>query len=218
MIRKWPYININFKKNRFFSINHSFLKKHLFFKVFKKNTRFKKYNITLNTFFIRKFLMKKKRCTNLSVYVTMSYFWVKFFLKNKKLVNFLHFKQIYRHLSTYTNSNIFNYKYKSTLVLGIGLYSTNFTIIKPSLVKNITNSLLQNSFYKKFNSLINISYFNSLSTFSKLNSLGYAFKTKIQVNKNKKIITFPNIVTKILLHKNISIKLIHTYIVLLKII
>lgn len=134
MVRKWSYLNsINLDIN---NESNCFFKKIYNLKVFKKTTRFKKYNIGY-TLMVRKQYSKRKHQTswiNLS-YITKS--WVHIFLKSKQFVRFYQNLGLFNIQSYSANLLVFN---KKLTELG------NFNGINSfSCSKNVINSFLQYS-------------------------------------------------------------------------
>ena len=166
MVRKWSYIIPS--KN----LNNSFLTKLITttnkvyktfrFKIFRKNTRFKKYNLTNNTSFVRKYPIYRKRRSNWKFYVVLSSEWVKLMFLSRQLINFVQSKSIF------TNSAHLSYKINFTHnlneLVGLGSYSLSFTKINTQLITNF------NRIGKVYN---NIASSSSLENLNKLNNSGF---------------------------------------------
>lgn len=166
MVRKWSYIIPS--KN----LNNSFLTKLITttnkvyktfrFKIFRKNTRFKKYNLTNNTSFVRKYPIYRKRRSNWKFYVVLSSEWVKLMFLSRQLINFVQSKSIF------TNSAHLSYKINFTHnlneLVGLGSYSLSFTKINTQLITKF------NRIGKVYN---NIASSSSLENLNKLNNSGF---------------------------------------------
>lgn len=166
MVRKWSYIIPS--KN----LNNSFLTKLITttnkvyktfrFKIFRKNTRFKKYNLTNNTSFVRKYPIYRKRRSNWKFYVVLSSEWVKLMFLSRQLINFVQSKSIF------TNSAHLSYKINFTHnlneLVGLGSYSLSFTKINTQLITKF------NRIGKVYN---NIASSSSLENLTKLNNSGF---------------------------------------------
>jgi len=218
MIRKWPYITLN--KINTPSIQNLKIKSLFLLKIFKKNTRFQKHNQQFNTSFTRKLVIIKKRRTNWNKYVFISSFWVKNFITSKKLINSLQYKLIYLLTSTYPNVNMLISRYKHFSLIGVGNYPLNYISTKLSILKlvYILNSTFTSRQYKykhkiKYSKLINISYFNSLTTANKLINMGYFFQKTNDINKNTSVFIY-KILLNIILNKLQSLRFIQTLLTL----
>jgi hypothetical protein len=166
VVRKWSYIIPS--KN----LNNSFLTKLITttnkvyktfrFKIFRKNTRFKKYNLTNNTSFVRKYPIYRKRRSNWKFYVVLSSEWVKLMFLSRQLINFVQSKSIF------TNSAHLSYKINFTHnlneLVGLGSYSLSFTKINTQLITKF------NRIGKVYN---NIASSSSLENLTKLNNSGF---------------------------------------------
>jgi len=166
VVRKWSYIIPS--KN----LNNSFLTKLITttnkvyktfrFKIFRKNTRFKKYNLTNNTSFVRKYPIYRKRRSNWKFYVVLSSEWVKLMFLSRQLINFVQSKSIF------TNSAHLSYKINFTHnlneLVGLGSYSLSFTKINTQLITKF------NRIGKVYN---NIASSSSLENLNKLNNSGF---------------------------------------------
>jgi len=142
MVRKWSYLNnINLDTN---NESNCFFKKIYNLKVFKKTTRFKKYNIDY-TLMVRKQYSKRKHQTswiNLS-YITKS--WVHIFLKSKQFVRFYQNLGLFSIQSYSSNLLVFNKKLTElTNFNGINSFSCSKNVINSFLHYSNTNIFFNN--------------------------------------------------------------------------
>lgn len=142
MIRKWSYLNeINLNpKNE----SICFFKKIYNLKVFKKTTRFKKYNIGY-TFMVRKQYSKRKHQTswiNLS-YITKS--WVHIFLKSKQFIRFYQSLGLFNLQSYSASMLVFTKKLNEINNFnGINSFACSKKILLPFLKFKNSNIFFQN--------------------------------------------------------------------------
>jgi hypothetical protein len=215
MVRKWSYIN----PNKYALVNNLFSSKFKL-KIFRKNTRFKKFNVSY-TKFLRKASILRDRRNGLKPYVIMSARWVKLFLAFKKITNLNQNIKTNSYLISHSHPEMLNLKAISHLhALGICKNPIN------SLKTPIKNSF--NVFFPKNNKITNYSQFNNWRSVKKLNTLGFAFGT-IKLGNNNYFITTMELLTKpnpcfnltsntnsllVLMSNTSSIKSLHTYLVL----
>jgi hypothetical protein len=167
VVRKWSYI-ITFKS---FLSNPIVTFSNFKFKIFRKNTRFKKYNLSV-TSFIRKYPISRKRRFNLKFHVILSSEWVKQLFNLKQLSNSIQSKFVFSNL-VYTPYKV-DFTYNLTNLIGLGKYSLNFTRVNPYLSKVV----LQNKYQ------INFTSSSSLNNLLKLNNLGFLF-SHVSYSNNK---------------------------------
>jgi hypothetical protein len=179
VIRKWSYIN-----NFFFQKSNLPLFNRFLLKIFRKNTRFKGYNQGI-TFFVRKLVVLQKRRSGWKLYSILTSSWVSFFLQNKKLVNFLQTKILYKYTVLYPYPRMLCPKLVSIGSIGSGLYSLNVSF----LYKNLNTFFQLNNTYSHFFSknaprqatikvkkyLTYTTSFNHLKNTHKLSKLGFTF-------------------------------------------
>lgn len=147
MIRKWSYINQNKLENLTTNQNYSLTKtisrtnsiiSKFKFKIFKKNTKFKNYNLKY-TKFIRKNLSLRKRRLSWKPYFLISSIWVKFVIKYKKLISYTQSKMLHIYTITYTHFSMFLKKSNQLTLIGLGNYGINYTKINFNNSKVIIN-------------------------------------------------------------------------------
>jgi hypothetical protein len=215
VVRKWSYIN----SDRYIPYNELITSKFKL-KIFRKNTRFKKFNVSY-TKFLRKTSILRDRRNGLKPYVIMSSKWVKLYLTFKKLTNLTQNIKTNPYLISHSHPEMLNLKFISQLhALGICKNPIN------SLKTPITNSF--NVFFPKNNKLTNYSQFNSWKNVKKLNTLGFSFGN-VRLDNNNYPITTLELSTRPDLHTNLtfgtnsllvltsntsSIKALHTYLIL----
>lgn len=138
MVRKWSYL-----ENNFIPFDNVFNKIHPYFsfKVFRKTTRFKKFNLGF-TKFLRKIYFKKKHRRN---WINMSYItnsWSFFFLKNKQFIRYYQSIGCFFNKYYSTSIEVYNSKYQTVNEnYGVNLYSCS---------KSIINYFLKNNFKKNY--------------------------------------------------------------------
>jgi hypothetical protein len=96
VVRKWPYI-ILFKKGDF-CIKLTLYKQiyqNFKSKIFRKTTRFKKYNLTVTSFSNRPYLISYKRRYNWKFYVVLSSEWAQVILLSRQLMAFSQVKHMF---------------------------------------------------------------------------------------------------------------------------
>jgi hypothetical protein len=231
MVRKWSYIINKLIYKNFLISNTSpllNLKYRFVFKIFKKTTRFKNFNTSYYSNFIRKVVMVNNRRTGWNTYSYVSILWVKNFLQYKKLVIFLQSKLLYRYNTSYSLLNILP---TSKLILALDLikYPINFTIPKPYIQYFVTklntlNQLNRKTLPKSKGNLLLLptTYFNSLSTLHKLRNLGFNFKSysysgdKYTLNSFSVVdpVFFNKILLQIIISNTVNLKSIQTLLTL----
>jgi hypothetical protein len=179
MMPEWSYIN-----NFFFYKNVKTTNQKFVFKVFRKNTRFKKYKQG-NTFFTRKVPILQRRRLNLKPYFRVSLYWVRYNLKYKKVTSFFQNKLMYQYTSSYPQLNILT-KNLNNKVINIGEYSINFV----SLTNNILNFFFKKKTKRNLLLTSPSASFNELPTPKKLNLLGFSFHGLRSLNSCLPLINF----------------------------
>jgi hypothetical protein len=203
MVRKWSYINSTNSTPRNFSINTQFK-----FKIFRKNTRFKKSNLR-HTFFVRKLEMLRRRRMGYSTYFNFSSLWALQFLKLKKLSNFIQTKYMF----TYSTASLYSgfllgKKTNLPTLIGKGRYALNVNFIKNSI------------FFKNSKKITPTTQFNTYGSVTKLNQLGFSFTYLLFQNQlpitprviplyTHSITTFPLILLKL-----VSLRMVYIYLTL----
>jgi len=184
VIRKWSYIKsiilITGKQtthNNPITLFNNTLNSRFRFKVFRKNTRFKKYNLSY-TNFMRKQVVLKKRRVGWKSYVILSSNWVKPLLKLKQLVNFTQSKLIHPYSTTYSHPKIFKQPSPQLSLVGLGTHSLSHT----SLNMKMVNFFKTKQLVIKPNKFFSNTYFNSLQSIDKLGTLGFIFPNLLYGN------------------------------------
>ena len=173
MIRKWSYIIPSLHNN----LHNTPLKSRFKFKVFRKTTRFKKYNLSY-TSFIRKQVVLKKRRVGWKKYIILSSDWVKPLLSLKHLVSFTQNKSLYTNTTTSPYFNIFSKKSQQLNLVGFGTYALNHTALNSKMLSFFN----KNNKPKKPQKFTSNVQFNSLSNLDKLSNLGFNFPNLILNN------------------------------------
>ena len=225
MIRKWSYIKF-FSKTTILPNQWNLKISSWFqFKVFRKNTRFKKYNLQ-DTLFVRKLVMLRRRRLGWKYYIRVSSNWALTSLKYKKLISFLQAQLLYKYEVCYVNNKLLSSNSNQLRLIDKGLYSINYTFLKHSTFF----IFFMNKFaYKKINSRKNIIVrtvqFNQLSNIQKLTTLGFNLTNlkvsgKLVNNINVLQCNFYAFHKKCLLQTSmlltINLRRIYVYLVLLK--
>lgn len=152
MVRKWSYINPN--SYLFFNMSKNAKTTSKFkLKIFRKNTRFKKFNV-FYTKSVRNNVALRERRTGLKTYIIMSSKWAKSFLILKKLTTLSQNIQISTYLVSHSYPEMLNTKSISQLTtLGVCKYALN-------TIKTLIKQPFKN-FYFKTNKAIHYSNFNN---------------------------------------------------------
>jgi len=108
MVRKWSYLN-NFNEG-FADIQHSRLFPVHTLKVFRATTRLKKFKVGI-TSIVRKKYAKRKHKNNWVGLVTITRYWVDFFLRNKQFVRFYQSLGLFPYQSYSNTPNLFTKQY-----------------------------------------------------------------------------------------------------------
>lgn len=191
MIRKWSYINstttvISALRTKT-SVNlHTKFK----FKIFRKTTRFKKYNISY-TSFVRTLPVLRKRRVDWKYYFVISSQWVKPLLKNKQFISFIQTKFLHNYTFSYNYIPIFQRKSHQLNLIGIGIYG----IVYNFLNYKITNKIISRKNRTNSNLLIPSVQFHSFNCFEKLLNLGLPINNLLYLENNTYAMTkLPSIV------------------------
>jgi hypothetical protein len=181
VVRKWSYIT------NFFSLNNDCLKSHSLHvrcrykvKIFRKNTRFKNFNVSY-TSFIRKVFTLKLRRTNWKPYLILSSVWVKHVLSFKKTIMFSQSYSLYNYTITYSYLTMLSKKSNFTNLVGVSRYALTHLNLKQRSHQTISNTLsplISDQNFKK-SILTQYAHFNSLNSLEKLTSLGFPFTTTV---------------------------------------
>jgi len=240
MIRKWSYINFeNLINTNFTPLIYGRLKSTFKFKIFRKNTRFKKYNLG-NTYFTRKIVILSRRRLGFKPYFHLAMPWVRHTLSSKKSINMLQCKNLYSYSVYCPYTEMLTRRISAHSVIGIGKFAVNYFFSKNAFKKII------NSFYN-VNSNTNWSDLNCFSwknktkkvaleaqfinssSLTKLNKLGFSFPQVISQNSifiptqaytnpnsrsNINLVTSNNILT-ITANTLTSVRRVHTYMLIL---
>lgn len=138
MVRKWSYIKDVFtldeSLNSYYKIPSK--QKHVF-RVFRSNTRFKRWSVGL-TSFVRKKYTRRKHLYNYAVFAQVTNYWVRFYLNSRNSVLF------------YQNLNLFNGYF--------GTISSN--LLKKYLVSN--SDLIKGFGFNLINTTAKVNFFNRL--------------------------------------------------------
>lgn len=223
MIRKWSYIinnlgNSKFSKLNIKSENPKYL---LFFKIFRKNTRFKCTKYSIITDFKRKAVILIKRRLGWNKYFFLSILWVQNSTTNKKLINFLQCKSIFKFINNYTYISILKKQSKFLNPWEFYNQPVNYTFLKNNIFKFFLTKISLNTFKNKTTknkNIINVMYFNSLSYKNKLLNLGFLLKKDIKYsffNKNFSLISmYSSLLSNLSINITVVLGSIHIYITL----
>lgn len=185
MVRKWSYINQSITAIDNFYINYKSLKNRFKYKVFRKNTRFKKSSISYTKFIRRKQALIKRK-SNLQLYFLIPNSFLQFLLKIKKLINFTQLKLVHTYPITFSYDFI-NLKIEYNLVS-----NTRIAVNISTLEKKI-HTLSQVFVKKNTNFGINRTvYFNKLNNINKLTNSGF-IPCKISFSHKLSTSTFVNL-------------------------
>jgi hypothetical protein len=185
VVRKWSYITLFNKKSRdsisltSTTTHASTLLSRFKFKVFRKNTRFKKYNLGCTNFTRKKIILKKRR-VGWKNYVILSSNWVKPLLKLKQIVNFTQSKLAFTNVVSYSHTKIFNKQSYQLSLVGSGTQPINYTTLNFRMIKFFTKTNHPVKNKKMFSN----AQFNSVKNLEKLISLGFTFPSLIYDNNN----------------------------------
>ena len=165
MVRKWSYINFNFNESSIDTRCYTLptKNKHVF-KVFRKNTRFKKWSVGLTKSVRKKYLRRKHLFNNL-VLSYISKYWVNYYLNYRSFNLFYHNLRVFNTVFL-TNSTpvVLNFLNKELLSFnqnyGFNFLSLNSLYVKSFLLKTRVKSI--NSF--------DISYFQNNGQLKGLNA------------------------------------------------
>jgi ABC-type anion transport system duplicated permease subunit len=136
MVRKWSYISNN--DTTLHLINYrAILHTKFKFKIFRKTTRFKKYNISY-TNFVRTLPVLRKRRVDWKYYFILSSQWVKPLLKNKQFISFLQTKFLHNYTFSYNCLPIFQKKSQQLNLIGIGTYGLVYSFLNYKITTKIT--------------------------------------------------------------------------------
>jgi hypothetical protein len=201
MVRKWSYIN-SIKPTP-----HNFnIKKQFKFKIFRKNTRFKKFNLHY-TLFVRKLEMLRRRRIGYVTYFNLSSLWALQFLKSKKLNNFVQTRYMFTYNVILPYSEVLLSKTNLHSLIGKGKHALNSNFIKKTIL------------FKNKKKITPTTQFNTYDSVIKLNQLGFSF-THI-LSQNKLPITFhtypytrPLTIFPLILLKLVSIRMFCVYLTL----
>jgi hypothetical protein len=109
MIRKWSYININQLTFSIPALNFQFLElpyAKYKFKIFRKTTRFQKYQLG-ETKIVRKYPLKLKRRTIYISLAQITFYWLNFFLKTKQIYRFIQNINVFKYTLNLPNIIVF---------------------------------------------------------------------------------------------------------------
>jgi hypothetical protein len=191
MIRKWSYINNQFTtshSHKNLNITETFnLPLRFKFKIFRKTTRFKKFNLSY-TRFIRHLPALKKRRVNWKLYFIISSGWVKPFLKSKQINSFIQNKKMYIYSLNYPSILLLSKKpnYVKNLI-GIGVIGLNYSVLSHNLLNKISLNL---SRIPKTTLLKHSLQFYSLRCSEKLLNLGLPTNNLV-LSSNKYLLSKP---------------------------
>jgi len=168
VVRKWSYINFKIKiiKNKPLNKPLSNFKKKLpisfKFKIFRKNTRFKDFNLSY-TKFKRKNPASISRRTSYKNYLIVISNWVKPFLKQKQISAFVQTNHVFSLSSPIVSLNAIKPNYVPSTSLG-KVYGFNFSILNRSLYKKLSNEIncTKSRTTIQFYSIKSLIYFNNL--------------------------------------------------------
>jgi len=108
MVRKWSYLS-SFNAGFSDIQNSKTLPLHTL-KVFRATTRFKKFKVGLTTI-VRKGYAKRKHKNNWVGLVTITRYWVDFFLRNKQFTRFYQSLGLFTYQAYSTTNNLFTKQY-----------------------------------------------------------------------------------------------------------
>jgi len=182
MIRKWSYIS-NTSTTHVNSC-HTTLHTKFKFKIFRKTTRFKKYNISY-TNFMRTLPVLRKRRVDWKYYFIVSSQWVKPLLKNKQFISFVQTKFLHKYTFSYNYIPIFQKKSQQLNLIGIGMYGIVYSFLNYKITTKITTK----KSLKNNNLLIPSVQFHSLNCSEKLISLGLPINNLLYLKNNTYAIT-----------------------------
>ena len=155
MVRRWSYININSSNFNLLRTNsHNCLSAYYNFKVFKKTTFFRKFNITLSLY-LRKKNIRRKRHTNLINITHIVYTWIKSYTYLRKFARYTQLHgvlQFSRAISSWSlfQKNISNFGYGNGVLVSSLPTKNKKIIFSPSsslLTEKHTNYPSVNSFF-----------------------------------------------------------------------
>jgi len=149
------------------------------FKIFRKNTRFKNSNQSY-TLFIRKLVILRQRRLGWKPYMSTSSAWTNYSLKYKNMINFYQTQSMYNYTIDYSHLNMV-LKTQQPSTIGFGKLPLNYNFTKTLPQYFVKNTLYgcQSSKNSKTTKLILQAQFNKLSSFKKLNALGFNFSNLI---------------------------------------
>jgi hypothetical protein len=223
VIRKWSYIN-NYTLYNSLQLRTTPIYDRFKLKIFRKNTRFKKYNNSY-TFFTRKIVALRSRRLSWKSYIILSSGWVKLYLSFKKLVTYTQNNLMYNYSTHYAFSKMFLKKSPLLNLIGINMFSISYSFFKNTFTSFFTNKLsLNTNVVNKTRKVRPVAQFNSLSTPSKLNAVGFNFTTNlfnshvfypIRVPKPLYTILYPNTTLNLITNHLTSLRSVHVYLTLL---
>jgi hypothetical protein len=205
MVRKWSYI-INKQAN--ILKTQQKLTQRFKFKIFRKNTRFKNFNINFSVFTRKKAIIYKRR-TSWKNYLVIASQWTKSTINSKQIINYSQNKNKYG-LQTASIQNIsLSNTYVNFKVIPISPSQEPFVVNLLKVTSKLSNQFFLNKIIYLNSNQYKLKLHKSQKLYSLLQLKSHANLTKLSNISNVKLMLFYN--NFFFLPKNTTNNYVNTY-------